>query len=181
MLLETEILCPGSVVESDDEDKGNGAGEIYTIGCEGYTPQVMADVLRTLDISVLLDCNWKPKRPYRKAANVPGEWAGDRLGNGSISKAHRQEGTKLLLELHTAGKNVMLMYSGETPGNCNRHSVVGKALFAHGVDIAHICGEELVRYSELQASFDEKRDYMYSQWRLYRRIPDGAPTALRAR
>lgn len=172
MLLETELLCPGSVAEPTTNTakngigKGNGAGEVYTIGCEEIPPETMVDVSRALNIHVFLDCCWKAKRPYRAALGEIYQWSGDTLGAGRIAEKQREAGYKKLLDLISAGKNVMLMYKAESPGECYRHPVIAMGLLERGVDVLHVFDEQLIRASEYQASIDEDRDYKFTKWRL---------------
>ena len=121
MLLETEILCPGSVSEEaaaprtlsqkssiSQIGKGNGAGKLYTIGCDGYSPESMAEAIKALGVHLLVDCCWKPRRAFRAALGDSYQWAGDRLSGGRTSTDQREEGLKWLIGLIAAGKTSCL-------------------------------------------------------------------------
>jgi hypothetical protein len=178
MLLETEILCPGSVCEeapiasrtfsdsrgSTPVGKGNGAGTVYTIGCEGYTMDSLADVGKALGVHRLVDCCWKPRRAFRSVLDY--QWKGDALSGGRTAEKDREDGLKWLIGQITAGKNVMLMYPSENPGACNRHFVIAMDLLKRGVDCIHVFDNQLILASEFQASIEEERDYRFKTWRL---------------
>jgi hypothetical protein len=182
MLLETELLCPGSVGVSIHAQegrqpkgstligKGNAAGSIYTIGADGYTPEAMAETMKALGVHTLVDCCWKPQRAYRAALGVSYEWAGDRLSGGRTKQGLREEGFKWLLGQVAAGKTVMLLYPAESPSDCNRHHVIGKMLVERGVDLAHVLNDQVILDSELRASIEEDRDYRFKKWRLPRAV-----------
>jgi ATPase family associated with various cellular activities (AAA) len=180
MLLETEILCPGSVCEeapalpsssgksgsSAQIGKGNGAGKLYTIGADGYSPELMAETINALGVHTLVDCCWKPRRAFRSALGDSYQWAGDRLSGGRTSTDLREEGLKWLIGLLTSGKNLMLMYPAENPGECNRHHLIAIELLKRGVDAIHVFDDQLIQASEFQQSIDEDREYNFKKWRL---------------
>jgi hypothetical protein len=174
MLLETELLCPGSVCEPAPAEskgitlvgKGNGAGTIYTIGCEGMAVETMGRTIKALNVHTLIDCCWKPQRAFRAGLGDSYQWAGDRLSGGRTSQDVREEGLKWLLGIVATGQNVMLMYPKESPGECNRHYVVAMSLLDRGVDVVHVFEDQLILASEYQASLDDERQYRFKKWRL---------------
>jgi hypothetical protein len=180
MLLETEILCPGSVCESEPAPeqslrsskgittigKGNGAGQVYTIGIDGMPADALQETVKALGVNLVADCCWKPQRAYRAAMGDAYEWAGDRLSGGRTRQGQREEGLKWLLGLVAAGKTVMMLYPTPEPGSCNRHHLIGKLMLERGVDLIHVFEEELILDSELRNSIKEDRAYKFKKWRL---------------
>jgi uncharacterized protein (DUF488 family) len=167
MLLETEILCPGSVCEeapaqtfsSDSEcttKPVKGVGTIYTIGAEGCPPKEMAEVVKALGVHLVLDCCWWKNRAHKSVLKDAYEWAGDTLA--IRGKGDHEDGIKRVLGLASSGKSVMLMGNTESPGECNRHHTIAMELLARGVDVSHVYNDELILASELQASIEEERD-----------------------
>jgi hypothetical protein len=178
MLLETELLCPGTVCEQAPAQsgaaskgtakvgKGNGAGMVYTIGFNGFTSESMVEVFRALNVNVLVDCCWKPNRALRAVLNDQYEWAGDRLSAGRTSDTVREKGYAWLLSQVTAGKSVLMTYREEEPWRCRRHSEIAIALLDRGVEVTHVHNDQLILASELQAALDEEREYKFKKWRL---------------
>jgi energy-coupling factor transporter ATP-binding protein EcfA2 len=177
MLLETEILCPGSVIETasargslsakhSTPQQARSSGAIYTIGAEGYTVGALRETMKALGCGGLLDCCLRPQRAYRAGlGSAYLEWAGDRLGPGRVAQIQREEGIKRLLGLITSGESVMLLYDRELPGECVRHHVLGQTLYAKGIEVQHVFGDELIPYHELQKCIETDGKYSYKSTR----------------
>lgn len=182
-ILENEVLAPGSFEPPPELATRKpvsiaGRGVIYTIGFDKLTPKSLKVLLDHLQIQFLIDVRTTPKSHLtgfnrNKLEGFFGKrylFAGDQLGARGEIKA---ESLNWLRGLSNAGDNVMLMSAGEVVGSSHRHQKIGKGLLEMAIDCTHVYYDErrkvyeLIKASEMQASFDEQRDeYEFEELKL---------------
>ena len=132
---------------------------IYTVGYQQHTPESMRNLLDSLQVELLIDVRSSPnsrKRGFsRKALQVyfgaRYEWRGDRLGGRG--KGPTVDGLdELAKEKHT----VALMCMEDAPGDCHRHYQIGLPLARRGIEVRHVCGNEVTEPVELQFAIDHR-------------------------
>jgi hypothetical protein len=172
MPLETELLAPTTASKSapkpsSHSKRSTDTGIIYTIGGSPYTAESLVEVYRSLNASLLIDCNATATAALRTALKDEYLWAGDKLSS-QVGDKRLQDGIAWICSLSASGKIALLLYYDEVPGECERHTVIAQALLKRGVDAVHVYADQLITASELQASIDQDREYTYRVWRLPR-------------
>ena len=72
---------------------------------------------------------------------------------GRTSTDQREEGLNWLIGLLTTGKNLMLMYPAENPGECNRHHIIAIELLKRGVDAIHVLDDQLTGHRPVAVTY----------------------------
>ncbi len=176
MILETEVLCPGSFQPSTEfvappKTAAPAEGQrIYTVGYAGLSIPELREVLDAFKISLLVDCRTSPKSrimgfgkaQLERAFGERYTWAGDKLGGGGRTT---DAGLSWLGSLAAANRPVMLLCKEEAPGNCHRHHTIAVPLSQRGIPVVHVYNNELITAAELQRSIDEDNDYRFTTWR----------------
>jgi hypothetical protein len=144
---------------------------IYSIGYEALEPDELVRILNALSAD-LIDVRSKPQnnraRPDGKGrfnrsrlVDLLGrryQWHGDSLGG--MPPGVQADGIDYLI--HRPRPSV-LMCLEEAPGECHRHRQIAVQLLGHGIDVAHIYKDVIIRASDLQIAIDsEAEDYPYN-------------------
>src|ERR1039458_5678638 len=138
---------------------------IYTIGYDHMTTMDLLAAMAALQVERLIDVRSIPhsrmrgwgNHQVRVALGPKYHWAG--AGLGGRGDGPTTAAVEALSKTPYATR-VMLMCKEEAPGDCHRHHGIAVPLYQiHGVDCVHVFQDHLILASELQASFDQHRDY----------------------
>jgi hypothetical protein len=84
------------------------------------------------------------------------EWRGEELGNKDGNTTTKRGLENLVGTFDHPDHNAILLCREHAAGDCHRHFMIAKPLLGWGVDVLHICGDELVYASDLQHMLDGK-------------------------
>lgn len=136
---------------------------IYSIGYQKlHTPEYL-DALTECLSADLYDIRSKPvSRKKGFGGNQLKALLGDRYqwhGRtlGGLPPGITAEGIATLKAIEHP---VIVMCLEHAPGSCHRHIHLATELFRHGIDIAHIYDEVIIRASDLQAAIEADTDQM---------------------
>jgi uncharacterized protein (DUF488 family) len=152
-----------------------GEGRVLTIGHGGQTWASVLDRLRSASVQFLIDVRSVPYSKYQPdftrerlqslaRGSVRYVFMGDLLGgrpddlecytDGHVDYVKTQakdffkHGIERLLNAHAQGLNVCLLCSEAQPSQCHRTKLIGVALGAHGVKLAHLLPNGALRSQE---------------------------------
>jgi uncharacterized protein (DUF488 family) len=138
---------------------------LFTIGYSAMNPKQLRRVLDRLKCSTLIDVRSAPRKTRRAGYSRPeleslfGKrylFAGDELG-GQINI---QESSLAWLAKRASRRHVAIMCMEERPGNCHRHVAIALPLLdRHRVEVRHVCGDEVIKASELERAIQDDDDY----------------------
>lgn len=146
--------------------KGYNKNMIYTIGYAGVTIDRFVQILKNMEISLLIDVRSIPKSRYftvfnsnplsKTLANVNIKYENwkDEFGARQenldyytdyildykkfAQSQQFQTGISKIKELESKGENICLMCAEIDPVNCHRAILCGKEIFANGLNVTHI-------------------------------------------
>ena len=136
---------------------------IYSIGYQKLPTPEYLDALTECLSATLIDVRSKPvsrKKGFSrsKLETLLGDrylWLGDQLGG--MAPGVTAIGLQMLADFP---RPAILMCMEEAPGACHRHIHIATQLFRHGIDIAHIFRDVIIRASALQAAIEADTDQM---------------------
>ena len=134
---------------------------IYSIGYQKLPTPEYLDALTECLSATLIDVRSKPvsrKKGFSrsKLETLLGDrylWLGDQLGG--MAPGVTAIGLQMLADFP---RPAVLMCMEEAPGACHRHIHISTQLFRHGIDVAHIYRDVVIRASYLQGGIDRDSD-----------------------
>ena len=136
---------------------------IYTVGCQRLKLADLQALVSALKIDTVMD--WRSKSDARLSPPTlerafPGKYkfVGDKCNeskfpDNALQRLPKLPGVKLLL------------FHKEIPGNCPRHEQLAMVLHQRGVEVAHVCRDEVIVAAEYQRSIDDDDAYTCTEWR----------------
>jgi uncharacterized protein (DUF488 family) len=132
-----------------------GGAMIYTIGYQRITQGQLLHAAQTFGATVVdvrsVPSSRKPgfsRRALEAALGPRYEWHGDKLGGRPGPTADG------LAWLARQTRSVLLLCLEEAPGDCHRHHAIGAPLAQRGVEVRHICKDQVFTAAELALALD---------------------------
>ena len=145
---------------------------IFTVGCQKLSLADLQALVSALKIDTIQDWRAKPEgrlNPPTLERAFPGKYkfAGDKVWSGdadftdaALTRLPKLPGVKLLL------------FHKQVPSACPRHENLAMVLHSRGIEVAHVCGDDVIIAADLQRAIDldtadPKVDHAYSstEWR----------------
>jgi len=135
---------------------------IYTIGYQRLEVERLSRIVLTLELT-LIDARSSPvsRKPgygsgqLKKLFNEAYEHHPELGGRCAVSDSAVAE----MARRNRRGESLLLLCMEHAPAECHRHTDLAMRLLNHDVDCLHICGDEIVRASELERSLVDGDDY----------------------